>query len=533
MKFLSRSLAILLLLYGVVFAIADAFMARFGAPSWSLIVFPVVFVGFQFLIGPWIIELILDISWVREDSELPECNREFIERLCREQGIKAPRIGVIHSGTPNAFCYGHVPGNARLVVTTGLLDVLSPEEANAVIAHELGHIKHWDFVVMTVAAIAPLLLYQIYVIANHINNARIVVWGAYLAYLVSQFVVLLLNRTREYYADSYSAQVTRSPDALASALIKIAYGMVRSEGEYRESLKNECKKSEKTRVRREHRIAGALGIMGISSLRAGQSLAISVVDPSQAAAVMRWDIVNPWARVYELNSTHPLTAFRVRELNRSAEAMNQPIRYPLPQESDRSMGLFPLEFLLWAAPIAIIVMFLATWLEPQLLAALGITMPLKAMPLLLMIAGFTWMLRTLFRYHGDFQDATIGSMIEDVEVSQMRPRPVRVKGKILGKGVPGFFWSSDLVLQDDSGIIFILYRQSILFAGLLFANKAEDFIGQQVEIEGWFRRGMAPYIEMSQLTVESGMKYRTYSRWVQHALSAIAVAVGYIWFAWR
>jgi Zn-dependent protease with chaperone function len=126
-----------LLLHGVVFAIADAFLVYRGAPSWSLIVLPVALVGIQFILGPWIIEWILDISWpswIREGSALPECNRQFIENLCREQGGQVPRIGVIHSGTPNAFCYGHVPGNARLVVTKGLLDVLSPEETNAVIA---------------------------------------------------------------------------------------------------------------------------------------------------------------------------------------------------------------------------------------------------------------------------------------------------------------------------------------------------------------------------------------------------------------
>jgi heat shock protein HtpX len=534
MKFLNRSLVIFLLLYGVVFAIADACLVRLGAPSWSLIILPVVLVGFQFLIGPWIIEWILDISWTSwrwEGSPLPACNREFIEKVCLEQGIGVPRIGVIHSGTPNAFCYGHVPGNARLVVTTGLIDVLSPEEADAVIAHELGHIKHWDFVIMTLAAIAPMLLYQIYVVANRINNARVVVWGAYLSYLASQFVVLLLNRTREYYADSFSAKVTGAPDALASALIKIAYGMVRSEGEYRESLQRGFNKEQKARFGRERRLAGALGVMGISNLRAGQSLAMGVADPSHAAAVMRWDVVNPWARVYELNSTHPLTAFRVRQLNRSAETMNQAVRYPLPQESGMRIGWFPLELLLWAAPIVGLVLLFAAWWEPQVLAALGINMPANAVPLLLMFVGVAWMIRVLFRYHGEFQDSVIGSLIEDVEVSQMRPRAVRVKGEIVGKGVPGFFWSSDLVLRDASGIIFILYRQSIPLARFLFAIKAEDFIGKQVEIEGWFRRGMAPYIEMSRLTDESGKRHYAYSRWVQYALSAIAVATGYIWLA--
>ena len=111
----------------------------------------------------------------------------------------------------------------------------------------------------------------------------------------------------------------------------------------------------------------------------------------------------------------------------------------------------------------------------------------------------------------------------------MRPRSVKVKGKILGRGVPGAFWSPDLTLQDETGIIFILYRQSIPFTRWLFAiTAAEDYIGQDVEVEGWFRRGLAPYIEMAQITCE-GNVHRAYSRWVQYGLAGIAAVVGMFW----
>jgi Zn-dependent protease with chaperone function len=79
-----------------------------------------------------------DINWDDGGDRLPARNREFIERLCRERGLKVPRIGVIESGTPNAFAFGHVPATSRVVVTSGLLEVLTPEEANAVLAHEIG-----------------------------------------------------------------------------------------------------------------------------------------------------------------------------------------------------------------------------------------------------------------------------------------------------------------------------------------------------------------------------------------------------------
>jgi heat shock protein HtpX len=529
MKFLNRSLLILLALYGLVFALGDAYLMRLGAPSWALILFPVCSVGLQFLLGPRIIEWMLDIHWIEGGADLPAANWEFIQKVCAEQGIKIPRVGIIYSGTPNAFCFGHVPGNARLVVTKGLLDVLTPEEANAVLAHELGHIKHWDFVVMTVASLAPLLLYQIYIIADRIDNVRVVGYSAYLCYWVSQFIVLLLNRTRESWADHYSAQITGAPDTLSSALIKIAYGMVRAEGDYRESLQSGYDKDEKARVRREHRVAGALGVMGISSLRAGQSLALGVADPAQAAAVMRWDLVNPWARLYQLNSTHPLTAMRVRDLNRDAEAMHQTVRYPLPEGEPVRWGLFPLEVFLWGVPVICLFVLGASWLEPRWLTFLHIDLSSKGQAILLMFTGVAWMLRTLFRYHGEFQDATVGRLIEDVEVSQMRPRAVKIRGEIVGKGVPGFFWSSDLVLRDASGIIFILYRQTIPLMRYFFAIKGENFIGEEVEIDGWFRRGLAPYVEMSKLTEKDGTTHRAYSRWVQQALAVLAVVAGWMW----
>ena len=114
----------------------------------------------------------------------------------------------------------------------------------------------------------------------------------------------------------------------------------------------------------------------------------------------------------------------------------------------------------------------------------------------------------------------------------MRPRAVRLKGKILGRGMPGAFWSPDLVLRDSTGIMFILYRQSIPFARLLFATTAaENYIGQEVEVEGWFRRGLVPYVEMSRLKGKDSTTHRAYSRWVQYALAGVAVVVSWLWLS--
>jgi heat shock protein HtpX len=526
MKFITRSLLVLLLLYGIVFAVADAYLLHSGASIWIAITFPIIWVGIQYLVGPWIIELFLDIDY---GAELPARNREFVEKLCMERGLKIPRIGIIHSGTPNAFSFGHVPRDARVVVTSGLLDILTPEEANAVLAHEIGHVEHWDFAVMTIAALAPMMLYQLYVVTEKISNFRAIAYSAYLCYLISQFIVLLLNRTREYFADHYAAEVTHAPDDLSSALVKIAYGMVRADGEYRKAMKEDDKEA-KAMWGRERRLGGTLALMGISNLSSGKSLALGA-NPADAAAVMRWDLVNPWARFYELNSTHPLTALRVRELNRESATMHQTSRYELPQNQSVRWGTFPLDFIVWAAPGLCIGVLLTTWWFPGAFSYLGITLPKKAEPFLLIIAGVTWIMRVAYRYRGKFQEAAIGALLEDVEVSQMRPRAVRLKGKILGRGEPGAFWSPDLLLRDASGIMFILYRQSIPFARFMFGtSEAESYVGQEVVIEGWFRRGLTPYVEMSKLTGEYDTVHRTYSRWIQIAIAVVAMAIGWYWF---
>lgn len=529
MKFLTRSLLILLALYGLVFAIGDFYLAKEGAALWLAIVFAVGFIGFQYLIGPWVIEWLMDIAWTDPRSGLPEENMRFVEQLCAERGLKVPRIGIIYSGTPNAFSFGHVPGNARVVVTKGLLDVLTPEEVNAVLAHEIGHVEHWDFAVMTVAALAPLLLYQIYVFTRNSNNTRAVAYGAYLCYWVSQFVVLLLNRTREYFADHYSAEVTHQPDALSSALVKIAYGMVRVDGEYQKVMKLGTK-DEKSQWAKQRRLEGGLAVMGISNLKSGAALALSGANPADAAAVMQWDLVNPWARVYELNSTHPLTAMRVKQLNEQAAELHEPSQYALPADQRIRWGAFPLEVFLWAAPVVSIFALFSIWWGASLIRSTGIELPANLQPMLLIVPGVLWIFRTMYRYRGAYEGASIGELMKDLEVSEMRPRGVRLTGKILGRGVPGAFWSPDLVLQDPSGIIFILYRQSIPLARFLFAmTAAERYIGQEVTVEGWFRRGLRPYVEMSRLVGSDGKSHRAYSRWIQYALAVAAIVVGWYW----
>jgi heat shock protein HtpX len=550
MGFISRSLLILGFLYALVFALGDVALLHSALSLWWGAAFAAALIGIQYLVSPWIIERLFSIYW--DEDSVPAAQRDFLERLCREHGLPSIRLGIVESGTPNAFAFGRIRRDARIVVTRGLLDILSEQEIEAVLAHEAGHVAHYDFAIMALAALAPLLLYQIYVWTDRINNLRLVSYTAYLAYWIGQFLVLLLNRTREYGADHYSATVTMQPCNLSSALVKIGYGMVRERSEARR-LVEEGYSSSKQEARRSLQFGHSLSLMGIASAANENALTLATT-PAEAERVMRWDLVNPWARFYELGSTHPLTAMRLRALNRHAEALNQSVIYPLPADARTQWTGFPAQFLVWLAPLACgFVLLSSLWLHASL-RRIGIVLPHEFVPWLLIALGATWTARIAFRYGGTFTRCQVRELLEDLDASQMRPRAVELEGEVIGHGVPGAFWSPDLVLNDESGMMFLLYRSSIPLGRLLFAIcSADRFIGERITVKGWYRRGLKPYVEIRRIearlpkphsghgpltlfsaqSADTPMEYKTlveraYSRWIQLAAAAIACGSGVI-----
>ena len=90
----------------------------------------------------------------------------IVAERCKQAGVPLVKLGVVDDGNPNAFTFGHTRGDARIWITRGLLERLDERELNAVVAHEVGHVKNRDFIVMTVAAVVPMVLYLIYVVGT-------------------------------------------------------------------------------------------------------------------------------------------------------------------------------------------------------------------------------------------------------------------------------------------------------------------------------------------------------------------------------
>jgi heat shock protein HtpX len=160
----------------------------------------------------------------------------MIDRLCALADMPKPRVGIADMDLPNAFATGRSPDRAVVCVTTGILNTLTAEELEAVLAHELSHVAHRDVLVMTIAASAGIAAgmltrgAQFGGLTRGRNNggapAMLIAIGISLAVYAVSFVLLrLLSRYRELCADRSGAYLTMKPQALASALTKIAGGV--------------------------------------------------------------------------------------------------------------------------------------------------------------------------------------------------------------------------------------------------------------------------------------------------------------------
>jgi heat shock protein HtpX len=170
-----------------------------------------------------------------EKKDSPELWR-IVENLSITNGLPMPRVYIINDSAPNAFATGRDPKHAAVAVTTGLLEIMSKQELEGVLAHELGHVQNYD---IRVSMIAFGLVAAISIISDAIlrgmiwgdrdgdnNNSNaaiyiVVIIAIVIAPIVATMIQLAVSRKREFLADATGALTTRYPEGLASALEKI------------------------------------------------------------------------------------------------------------------------------------------------------------------------------------------------------------------------------------------------------------------------------------------------------------------------
>jgi hypothetical protein len=364
---------------------------------------------------------------------------------------------------------------------------------------------------------------------------------SYVLYIISEYLVLWYSRTREYYADRYSGQATGNPNALSLALVKIAYGLASRGGEAAKEGATEEEK--KAAAKRAGRI-DAMGALNIFDRRGAVNMVMSSAtattdatrpDVEQIKGAMQWDLWNPWATYYEIHSTHPLTAKRMLALSDQAAVLGQQPAVTFDRAKPESywddflvdVAVMWAPTLAFLAGLAIFAYRMAVTHSIQSAAWIGLGM---------LAAGVLSFVKMRFSYRSDvFENMTVAALLHRVKVSAVRPVPVKLTGRIIGKGVPGLVWSEDFVMRDDTGLIFLDYRQPLRIWEWLFGLfRAGQYQGKDVRVTGWYRRAPVPYLEIKHLEVLDGSlpERRTYTYHLQYAVAGIVAAIGAALTVW-
>jgi len=286
----------------------------------NFLVLPFIVVAFnlvQWLIAPYLINAMYRAREVKK-SENPELYG-MVERLSQKSGIRMPKVMLANIPIPNAFAYSSPIAGSRVAVTTELLKTLEPEEVEAVIGHELGHLKHRDVQVMMFVSLLPAIFYYIGISmlwSSRYSSSRdregggaaLIGIASIAVYWVLTMFTLHLSRVREYFADRHSATIVEEgPRKLSEGLAKIVHSTGRMK-----------------RLRRDAGGSSSFKALFIADPDHAETDAVSLAqagthltDQKLIEELLRRKVTTA-DRVLELFSTHPNIVKRLKALQEMA-----------------------------------------------------------------------------------------------------------------------------------------------------------------------------------------------------------------------
>ena len=283
------------------FVLTALLMAIGYVVGWYFFNDPITFVGLALVLAAVInfvsyyfsdsIVLRMSRAKIIQESDNPALFR-VVRNVAQKAKIPMPKVGIVDSPQPNAFATGRGPDKAVVCATSSILQALTPDELEAVIGHEIGHVVHRDVLMSSVAAtlagaisyIGQIAMFSMWFGGNSRNRnggSPLLILAIILVPLGATFVRLGISRNDEYNADEYGAKLTRNPAGLVTALEKI---------------------STKSQTR---------------------PIATNPAQAPSPATASLW-IVNPFkgSSLVEMFSTHPSLQHRVERLRKIGREMN-------------------------------------------------------------------------------------------------------------------------------------------------------------------------------------------------------------------
>ena len=225
----SRVILTMFLLF-VVYLVFIAVLLALGISMSFMILIVVVMAFIQYFFSDKLV-LWSTGSRVIQEDEYPELH-QTVEKLCKEADLPKPKIAIMQSPVPNAFATGRSPKHAVVACTDSIMRLLSKDELEAVLAHELSHVKNRDVLTMTIASFIAMLaaiIMQNFLFASLFSRrgdgaGAWIIAGivAAVVWFIATLLMMALSRYREFAADRGSAYITNNPRALISALNKIS-----------------------------------------------------------------------------------------------------------------------------------------------------------------------------------------------------------------------------------------------------------------------------------------------------------------------
>ncbi|HVB65302.1 MAG TPA: zinc metalloprotease HtpX [Nitrolancea sp.] len=234
---LSFRMFVVMFLLTLVYLAFIAVLIAYGVSSIAILFFAGILLGIQYFFSDKIALLSMGAKIVTPE-QAPELH-DMIERLAAIANVPKPRVAIADSDVPNAFATGRNPKHAVIAVTRGLMNRLQPAEIEAVLAHEMSHVRNRDVMVMTFAsffAMVAQLVMRMFFWGGMAMGRRdrrdggsiaMIYLASILVWVLSYLLIRTLSRYREYAADRGAAIITGSPSNLMSALVKISGVMQR------------------------------------------------------------------------------------------------------------------------------------------------------------------------------------------------------------------------------------------------------------------------------------------------------------------
>jgi Zn-dependent protease with chaperone function len=463
-------------------------------------------------LSPWLLDGLLINFYSSRDLSKDTLNQyssesvRLLQRVCQQRHWKTPKLVIMPMAAPLAFSYGNLPRTARIVVSQGLLEQLTDEEIATIYASQLGHICHWDFLVMSLVLLVTIPLYGLYMRISSFGDktqqkflqkiAAILSSVTYILWCLLSANALWLSQLRLYYSDSQTASLTGNPNALVRALLKISIGIA-----------SDISKQEQINWQLE-----SLNLLQPVGYHQAISLG-SIAPQISFEDYLMWEYRNPYRWWFTVNNTHPLMGERIQKLFEIAKSWRLPTQ--LNFVNNKSCDLKPQLFFLetapfWASPMGL-VFAIVVWLIWQIAYALKI-LNLSWLyddgyfAIGCMFIGFS--IGTFIRINSFFPEITPKTTVSDEALPKQLSNPeilpiestkVRLVGKLLGRRGMSNILGQDLFLLLPSGLVKLHH---ICWMGQPL--HPQQLIGRQIIITGWLRRGATPWIDVQSMHTQAG-----------------------------